>query len=477
MDKKRNETVEKILSFLSKISPIIPEILGILASIVLILLDFFTDISTDHQISVFCVIISLLLGVCISQTEKIREYQKKICDIQNNHSSLQNSHTNLQTGIQTELAELKSLVHDLSCPDLDACLLADNEGKESEIISNAKNELFLLQETGRRVIERNKTKLKSFFENGGHLSIIVCSENPITQGLLAFRSEDLFLSSHITNRLKGFHDSVNRLVNPDPNIKPNKFSQNINIRYCPYPIAITSVFSPDTNVKAAVVRHADFKVQYEKKLSLFVEDCSIPALYQHYVEQIHFYRRSSFKKILITGNPSIGKTTLIKEVLDRISIDQSTPIYYAYTEEILQNGERNGFKIVTSDNTDGQEFAVKNIQKKPSPYDVDTAILDDLAKKLIANKHKVLVFDEIGLLQFQSECFKNAIMTIFDDVNCTLIATITKNTHQNTNLERIKNDLMCELLEYDRDNHDSLLDSLSQELSASISMYKLKGSN
>ena len=83
MDKKRNETVEKILSFLSKISPIIPEILGILASIVLILLDFFTDISTDHQISVFCVIISLLLGVCISQTEKIREYQKKICDIQN----------------------------------------------------------------------------------------------------------------------------------------------------------------------------------------------------------------------------------------------------------------------------------------------------------------------------------------------------------------------------------------------------------
>jgi len=49
------------------------------------------------------------------------------------------------------------------------------------------------------------------------------------------------------------------------------------------------------------------------------------------------------KKILLTGRPGCGKTTLIKRVVDELAL----PAAGFYTEEIRQRGERVGFKIIT----------------------------------------------------------------------------------------------------------------------------------
>jgi nucleoside-triphosphatase len=51
------------------------------------------------------------------------------------------------------------------------------------------------------------------------------------------------------------------------------------------------------------------------------------------------------KKILLTGRPGCGKTTLIKRVVDELAL----PAGGFYTEELRENGKRVGFKMITLD--------------------------------------------------------------------------------------------------------------------------------
>ena len=51
-------------------------------------------------------------------------------------------------------------------------------------------------------------------------------------------------------------------------------------------------------------------------------------------------------KLFLTGNPGVGKTTLIRTIAERLE-----GIRFAgfYTEEIRQGGQRTGFSAVTLD--------------------------------------------------------------------------------------------------------------------------------
>src|SRR6266480_93311 len=51
------------------------------------------------------------------------------------------------------------------------------------------------------------------------------------------------------------------------------------------------------------------------------------------------------RKVLLTGRPGCGKTTLIKRVVNELA----QPAGGFYTEEIRERGERVGFKIITLD--------------------------------------------------------------------------------------------------------------------------------
>jgi nucleoside-triphosphatase len=51
-------------------------------------------------------------------------------------------------------------------------------------------------------------------------------------------------------------------------------------------------------------------------------------------------------RLFLTGNPGVGKTTLIRAVVERLEGITSAGFY---TEEIRQIGQRTGFRIVTLD--------------------------------------------------------------------------------------------------------------------------------
>jgi len=140
------------------------------------------------------------------------------------------------------------------------------------------------------------------------------------------------------------------------------------------------------------------------------------------------------KNILITGPPGCGKTTLIMEVLKELNLNAGG----FYTSEIKENGIRKGFKIISLDDKEGI-LAHENIKGpcKVGKYRVNLKDLEEIGVKSILNalKKKVIVIDEIGLMELFSEKFKKAVMSALDSEN-KVLGTIRLKPHPFT--EEIK---------------------------------------
>ncbi len=115
------------------------------------------------------------------------------------------------------------------------------------------------------------------------------------------------------------------------------------------------------------------------------------------------------RTILLTGRPGVGKTTVIKRVVERVGGDAGG----FYTTEIRQAGRRQGFRIVT---LDGQEGILSHVDIKGRPrvsrYGVNTRDLEEVgvAALLRATMDADLVIvDEIGKMELFSEAFRQAV--------------------------------------------------------------------
>jgi len=115
------------------------------------------------------------------------------------------------------------------------------------------------------------------------------------------------------------------------------------------------------------------------------------------------------KAFLITGHPGVGKTTLVKRIVEKLPFNAGG----FYTEEMREGGQRVGFKIAT---LDGKEGILAKVGF-PSPhrvgrYGVDLqsfeAIGVEALHRAIQDCH-VIVVDEIGKMELCSTAFKEAL--------------------------------------------------------------------
>jgi nucleoside-triphosphatase len=169
------------------------------------------------------------------------------------------------------------------------------------------------------------------------------------------------------------------------------------------------------------------------------------------------------RKLLLTGRPGCGKTTLIKCVVNKPAL----PAGGFYTAEIRERGQRVGFRLIT---LDGEEaiFAHMNFKtpQRLGKYGLDLAALDTVGVDSIraaVRAGQVVVIDEIGQMEIRSTIFREAVNEVLES-GAPVLATITARSFPFTDAIKKRPDVT--LIEVRPSNRDQLVTELSDQLMA-----------
>lgn len=127
-------------------------------------------------------------------------------------------------------------------------------------------------------------------------------------------------------------------------------------------------------------------------------------------------------RILLTGPPGCGKTTVVRRVAELLHGHASG----FYTEEVRDEaGQRTGFRAISLGGTRG-ELARKGPGAGPrvGSYRIDVRDFERVALPSLAlDTHGVLLIDEIGKMECCSTEFVRTVATAFDS-ETVILATI-----------------------------------------------------
>lgn len=167
-------------------------------------------------------------------------------------------------------------------------------------------------------------------------------------------------------------------------------------------------------------------------------------------------------KILLTGRPGCGKTTVIRACFDRLE----RPAVGFYTEEIRGQGERVGFRIQTLDGKMGV-LAHVTFQgpQRVGRYGVDVAAFEALALPALQppTPETIIVIDEIGKMECFSEPFQWRVLTLLDGPNPFLAAIALKGPPF---IQRLRTRSDVEILEVTPRNRTALPEQILRRLRA-----------
>jgi len=118
-------------------------------------------------------------------------------------------------------------------------------------------------------------------------------------------------------------------------------------------------------------------------------------------------------KILITGRPGIGKTTLIRKIVAALPAGAASGFY---TQEIRVSGARRGFAVRT---LDGRQGRLAHVDIKGAPrvgkYGVALEEFERVALPSIdarTTQVRIVVVDEIGRMECFSHAFREAVSAL-----------------------------------------------------------------
>lgn len=164
--------------------------------------------------------------------------------------------------------------------------------------------------------------------------------------------------------------------------------------------------------------------------------------------------------ILITGRPGVGKTTLIKKVIEDIDTKSGF-----FTTEIRGGGRRVGFAIETVDGTTGI-LAHVDIKSKysVSKYRVNISDIEAVCVPSLEMERDLIVIDEIGKMELFSDQFRNRVLQALGTGK--VIATIMEQSHPFT--DAIKNRDDVELVTVTEETRDELVDILKEKIKKNL---------
>jgi nucleoside-triphosphatase len=174
-------------------------------------------------------------------------------------------------------------------------------------------------------------------------------------------------------------------------------------------------------------------------------------------------------KIVLTGEPGSGKTTVVKKVAGVLG----EKAMGFWTEEVRdpRTGKRTGFKVVT---TEGKEvlFASKRFtsRKLVGSYGVNVERFESIAvpvlERALKEKGKVTLVDEVGKMELFSKRFRDLISDLISLEGRKLLITIPiRDVHPL--VRRIRRLEGAVLIEVGPHNRDVLPEDLIQLLGSS----------
>jgi nucleoside-triphosphatase len=169
------------------------------------------------------------------------------------------------------------------------------------------------------------------------------------------------------------------------------------------------------------------------------------------------------QKILFTGRPGCGKTTLIKRIVNKL--EQAAGGFY--TVEIREHGQRAGFKIVT---LAGEETVLAHVDFKTAnrvgKYGLDLSGLETIgvaALRRAVAARDLVVIDEIGPMEIRSRVFCGAVNEALDS-NVPLLGTISVRPNAFTDAIKERSDVT--MIDVRPSNRDQLVSELSEQFVA-----------
>jgi nucleoside-triphosphatase len=161
------------------------------------------------------------------------------------------------------------------------------------------------------------------------------------------------------------------------------------------------------------------------------------------------------KSLLLTGDPGIGKTTIIRKVIESLG-DRAGGFY---TEEIKGPGGRHGIKLVT---LRGKEavLAHKDLKAQRYPrvgrYGVDNSAMESVGVKALEKairQNRIVIVDGIGMMELYSRKFLDVVMGgILGDAH--IVGTIMMKSHPESDVFKYLS--QAEIWEVDRRNRNTM---------------------
>src|SRR5690348_14999505 len=114
-------------------------------------------------------------------------------------------------------------------------------------------------------------------------------------------------------------------------------------------------------------------------------------------------------RIFLTGNPGVGKTTVIRQIIKRLGGIKAAGFY---TREKRQGGQRIGFEVVTLDGKRATLASLGGTGPRVGKYSVHVEEFETVALPYIdaeSSAADLYVIDEIGKMELLSGQFKISI--------------------------------------------------------------------
>jgi nucleoside-triphosphatase len=170
--------------------------------------------------------------------------------------------------------------------------------------------------------------------------------------------------------------------------------------------------------------------------------------------------RSIIRRIFLTGPPTVGKTTLMRKLLEHYS-SAGVMVNGVITEEALSGGVSTGFRIRSVMSGEEGWLATKKQGAGPKvgSYTVNTADLERIGAGSLRNAARgeapLVLIDEVGPMEMTSPVFREALAEVFKS-NKTAVTTVKygsnyKEVDQVSKLRDSKTFIVS------KDNRDSLL--------------------